>query len=419
MLILTLFTCVFLCFSERISEFEFMNLSGSQAHSEVGKSLPWEVNTLSRHLTCLGFERTYSTRNFVKSRKCLEHGFAQQRFHSKMGDLALYSMDDSKTFWVSSFEASGFSQPSQSAMPHDAKASFVGSSCAAASTYRTTGEMLETCQRLHLRTETTRAVCHSLSFASGDSLPRLQQQSEVCGCGMPFWPGKNPQPRKSDSWFIDLARFVQLAFSIQIVGTICNHLEVEPGSLCMAFLIYSCPCSPCPFGTCAFKCNLGLLQLLQVYLFHCEKGQLKPLALTLSGTEDNCHTWQCVLQMVLQKHHRLHCKRHAGWLGPDEVHALGFCKAPNGLKAFLWKFPSILVQEISKQDRTVSCHWQWHPSSPNQATEFLYATKATAGCEDLLVLLTNRLRPLHFKSFQSGNSYWTPTEQMFRDMSRI
>ena len=23
----------------------------------------------------------------------------------------------------------------------------------------------------------------------------------------------------------------------------------------------------------------------------------------------------------------------AGWLGPDEVHALGFCKAPSGLKA--------------------------------------------------------------------------------------
>ena len=54
-------------------------------------------------------------------------------------------------------------------------------------------------QQQHLRTETTQAVCHSLSFASGDSLPRLQQQSEVCGCGMPFWPGKNPQPRKSDS----------------------------------------------------------------------------------------------------------------------------------------------------------------------------------------------------------------------------
>lgn len=146
MLILTSFTCVFLCFSERISKFEFMNLSGLQAHSEVGELLLWEVKALSRHLTCLGFDRTYSTRNLLKSRKCLEHGFAQQRFHSKMGDLALYSiMEDSKTFRVSSFEASGFSQ-SQSAMPHDAEASFVGSSCAAASTCRTPGEMLQTWQ---------------------------------------------------------------------------------------------------------------------------------------------------------------------------------------------------------------------------------------------------------------------------------
>ena len=70
-----------------------------------------------------------------------------------------------------------------------------------------------------------------------------------------------------------------------------NNLQSFRGrtwqQLCMAFLTSSCPCSPCPFGTCAFNCNLGLLKLLQVYLFHCEKGQLKPLALTLSGTEDN------------------------------------------------------------------------------------------------------------------------------------
>ena len=348
MLILTSFTCVFLCFSERISKFEFMNLSGLQAHSEVGELLLWEVKALSRHLTCLGFDRTYSTRNLLKSRKCLEHGFAQQRFHSKMGDLALYSiMEDSKTFRVSSFEASGFSQ-SQSAMPHDAEASFVGSSCAAASTCRTPGDVADMATsrdfpipapnlHLNLRTQTSQAVCHSLSFASGDSLPRLQQQSEVCGCGMPFWPG---------NLIHHSSRLVQLAFSMQIVGTICSRLEVEPGSLCMAFLTYSCPCSPCPFGTCAFNCNLGLLKLLQVYLFHCEKGQLKPLALTLSGTEDNWNIWPCMLNFWCKWYCHgtdctANCKHHAGWLGPDEVYALGFCKAPNGLKAVLWKFPSI------------------------------------------------------------------------------
>eukprot|EP00435_Cladocopium_sp_Y103_P056268 s1198_g18.t6 len=70
----------------------------------------------------------------------------------------------------------------------------------------------------------------------------------------------------------------------------------------------------------ALACHSG-----QVYLFHCDKGQLKPLALSI-----------------------------AGWLGPDEVHALGFCKAPSGLKA-------------------------------------------TAGCEDLLVLLASRLRLLDVK----------------------
>eukprot|EP00913_Durusdinium_trenchii_P017177 g16153.t1 len=42
----------------------------------------------------------------------------------------------------------------------------------------------------------------------------------------------------------------------------------------------------------------------QVYLFYCEEGRLKPLALAI-----------------------------AGWLGPEEVRALDFCKAPSGLQA--------------------------------------------------------------------------------------
>ena len=93
----------------------------------------------------------------------------------------------------------------------------------------------------------------------------------------------------------------------------------------------------------------------------------------------------------------------AGWLGPDEVHALGFCKAPSGLKA-----PCVGVWKNVKDPDVVMWWWRYciylylHYSSCTFATFPIrhlasgfcafFWSQATAGCEDLLVLLASRLR---------------------------
>ena len=166
----------------------------------------------------------------------------------------------------------------------------------------------------------------------------------------------------------------------------------------------------------------GLVQvfwLRQVYLFHCDKGQLKPLALSVGGDRFRRSFFhEAWTSLDMEDSYCRICRKDvetcrimfgtaawwfAGWLGPDEVHALGFCKAPSGLKA-----PCVGVWKNVKDPDVVMWWWRYciylylHYSSCTFATFPIrhlasgfcafFWSQATAGCEDLLVLLASRLR---------------------------
>lgn len=262
---------------------------------------------------------------------------------------------------------------------------------------------------LNLRTQTSQAVCHSLSFASGDSLPRLQQQSEVCGCGMPFWPG---------NLIHHSSRLVQLAFSMQIVGTICSRLEVEPGSSCAwhSWLL--------PVHAVHAHSARALSTAIWVSWSFCRSTSFIARRVSWNRWPSHCQVRktteisnltmhaELLVQMVLPRH-RLHCKLQTPCrlVGTRRSLCVGF------LQSAQWTEGRPVEVSLNPLVAIVT------PKFP-QSSNWISVWKATLRRQLLDVRIywccwRTDSGPCISSLFKTGTVDWTPTEQMFQDMSRI